>query len=194
MVCFFKVESSFAQNIVSELDDFQTRQLLDTLDQIGLSNLLKRFPFTSLQFLPEVVYQGRQVNGVYDFKQGIAEIALKREHSDFGASYAKHQFWSISSLAITPEQAVTRTLIHETGHHLHKILRSENKVLYSRTLNLPLSNGISQYATLDPYEYFAECFAAFVYHRTEFLGDDAVGCGIMQKVLEHLGVHVKELP
>ncbi len=189
-----KVKSFFAQNIITELDDFQTSQLLDILGQVGLGSLLEHFPFTSLQFVAEVLYQGRQVNGVYDFKRGIAEIALSRADSDFGMSYAKHQFWSISSLATTSKQAITRTLIHETGHHLHSILRSEDRVLYGRTLILPSSNGISQYATVDPYEYFAECFSAFVYQRTEFFVDDVVGYGIMQAVLERFGVKIKELP
>lgn len=187
------MESPFAKTIVSELTNSQTSQLLDFLGQIGLGNVLKRFPFIGLHFLPSILYQGRYVHGVYDFKQGIAEIALNRTVTDYGCSYVKQQFWSISSLAATSEQAIARTLIHETGHHLHSFLRSEDRFLYGRTLNLLISNGISQYATLDPYEYFAECFSAFVFQRTEFFVDDVIGYGIIQGVLDRLGVRIKDL-
>jgi hypothetical protein len=183
-----------AKTILSQLSEPETQQLLDTLEQIGLGDFLRQYPLQHLEFNAEVLHNGQVVNGIYDFYSKSAEISLTREASEYNQPYHKQRFWSISSLANTKTQAVARTFIHEIGHHLHQLLEQMSPTQFRATMLLPRTNALSQYAMQRNREYFAECFAAYVYQRVELLMDDTLGYDMIERSLDALGISVKEAP
>ncbi len=186
------MQSPFAQSLISQLNEHETLYFLTILEEIGVAHLLAQHPLKSLEFLETVEFEGRSVNGIYSFFEQSVQVAVHRDESEFHAVYRKQEFWSISSLATTSKDAIARTLAHEIGHHLHHILELLHPQSFRATILYPRSNGLSQYALQSNREYFAECFAAFVYQRVELFMDDGFGYAMMNQSLKALGLVVRE--
>jgi hypothetical protein len=133
------------------------------------------------------------VFGWYGYQTGEAEISLSRATNEYGTTYQHQRFWSISSLANTALQAVQMTCLHETGHHIHAHLREIDLQQFSQTMLVPRTSALSQYGMGRNLEYFAECFAAYVFKRTELLTDDLLGYAMIERALTRLGIVVQEV-
>jgi hypothetical protein len=188
------VNSPIAKNIVSVLNDDALNNVLSVLDRIGLMTFLKSHPLESLIFEERIFSENRVINGQYEFFTQIVRVSVSREKHEYNVIYRKQRFWSISSLANNPEQAYVRTLIHELGHHLHRTLREVDKIAFRSTMTVPNYNALSQYGLQDNLEYFAECFAAFIFQPVELLLEDSLGYDMITRVLEKLNLNLKEMP
>jgi hypothetical protein len=180
-------------DVVSELDPQATSELLESLVEMGIGAFLQINPIR-LEIRPQVLFLGRQVNGIFDFKTQTAQIAFARNLDEYAVPYQKQKFFSISHLGMTPHACVARSLAHELGHHLHHVLKAKDFGVFRQTMYAVLSDSLSQYGLSNPYEYFAECFAAFVYHRAELFMDDKFGYAMLERSLERLSLEIRELP
>ena len=185
--------TSFAALLQTELTDDETASLISVYEQAGFQEFLHDNPF-QLILKQSVEYGGRQANGFYNFATKQAEVSLTREASSYQQTFEQQAFFSISTLAKTPTEAIQRTLIHEAGHHLHSVLRSTDTALFKITMLAPTMSALSQYGTQTQLEYFAESIAAYIFHRTELMVYDSFGYGIIKKVLERLNLELQEIP
>jgi hypothetical protein len=188
------VSTLFAKHIESELPDAQLQTFLQIPEQIGLARFLIQYPLRSIRFEHNIIFDGREVNGVYEFLTREASVNLSRQIFDYGQPYQKQKFSSISVLAADTHFATERTFVHELGHHVHCILRELDLSLFRITMMTPRSDSLSQYGLTNSLEYFAESFAAYVFQRTELRIDDAFGHAIIERVLTRLALELKELP
>lgn len=173
--------------------------MLGVLEEVGLGNFLTANPFSRLTIQPDVTYNDRPVSGWYNFNTDEAQVSsLRFGEGEFGVVYQKQGFESISTLAVSPLDAISRTLIHEAGHHLHNQLRKSDFNFFLETLRPDRRLfGISSYATKDSLECFTETFSAYVFQRAELLSDDPRGYAMIEEVLHRLGINstdLKELP
>ncbi len=164
-----------AQEFSSSLSDQQTQQIILVLEESGIVSFLRVHPFRLLELRSNVVLQTRPVHGVYSYQTTDTKINVHRDNADFGQSYQQQAFWSISALADTKLNAIRRTLIHETGHHVHHVLRTTDPSFFRSTMLIPRSSALSQYGMQNNPEYFAEAFAAFVFQRIELFVQDKLG-------------------
>jgi hypothetical protein len=179
-------------DVISELDPQFTNELLESLVKMGTSPFLHIHPIR-LELKPQVLFLGRQVNGVFDFKTQTVQVAFARNVNEYAVPYQKQKFFSISQLGMTPQACVARSLAHELGHHLHHVLKTQDFGIFRQTMFAVPSDSLSQYGMSNPYEYFAECFAAFVYHRAELFIDDKFGYAMLERSLAKLGLEIREL-
>jgi hypothetical protein len=183
----------YANTLVTELLPDEVAQITAVFDQIGVSHFLEQNPFLALEFLPNVVLDGREVNGWYDYKQRSSAISLSKEQDDFGQPLNWGQVGSVSTVAKSVPDAIQRTLVHELGHHVHRTLGAIDSGQFGTTLRMVRTNAVSNYAKIDALEYFAESFSAYVFHRTELIFYDEFGYGMIERALKCLGLEVIEL-
>jgi hypothetical protein len=188
------VRRLFAEHIESDLSEIQLQGLLQIPEQVGLSYLLIQYPLRSLRFKNQIIFDGREVNGVYEFLTREASVNLSHQAFEYGQLYQKQKFSSINVLAVTTDLAIARTFVHELGHHVHCILREQDLSLFRTTMMMPRSDSLSQYGLMNPLEYFAESFAAYAFRRIELLIDDPFGHATIERVLAWLALEIKELP
>lgn len=160
---------------------------------MGVSNFLERNPFSALEFWPTVVLEGKEVGAWYNYTTKSSAIALTKAQDEYGQELVWGRISKVSAVAHTPAVAIQRTLVHEFGHHIHRILDTVNPDQYIQTHLIPRSNSVSQYGMFNPREYFAETFSAHTFHRTELLVYDQFGYGMMERVLRSLDLEVAEL-
>jgi hypothetical protein len=79
--------------------------------------------------------------------------------------------------------------IHELGHHLFEHFSEAVRPVVKKAF--PSATPISQYAALEPEEYFCESLAAFVYHNKSLKKHDPVGYNLVRKVMQTLQKEVK---
>lgn len=190
----FQVRTLFVEHIESELPESQLQVFLQIPEQIGLSDFLIQHPLQTIRFEYNIVFDGREVNGLYEFLTREASVNLSRQVFDCGQPYQKQKFSSISVLAEDTHLAIGRTFVHELGHHVHCILREQDLSLFRMTMLTPRSDSLSQYGLINPLEYFAESFAAYVFQRLELLIDDPFGHATIDRVLARLALNIKESP
>jgi hypothetical protein len=191
---FFGVQLFIAKEIQSVLSDHQLQHIIVLLEDVGLASFLTLYPLEKLIFEDQVLIENRVSNGQYEFFTQTIKVGTFREERDYNNIYQKQQFWSISTLASTSELAYLRTLVHELGHHIHRILREKDKNMFQYTMTIPNYNALSQYGLQDNLEYFAECLAAYIFHRVELMLDDWLGYDMIQKALQVLNLNLKEIP
>lgn len=183
----------FAQQIESVLSSDETLAFLQICDELGLGTFLVQCPLSKISLVSQVLIDAKAVNGFYNYKTQELEISLFRTAQDFGHLYRKQRIWSISSLALNAKASIARTLVHELGHHLHRVLWDVDSTMFRQTMLIPTTDSLTQYGLLSAQEHFAETFAAFVFHRVELFMDDSLGYAMMTSVLARLGLEIKEL-
>lgn len=187
--------SPFAVVLESVLDQAQTLAVLDIFVQIGVAAWLEKHPIRRLGFQTQIVYQGRVLQGVYSYKDNTMEIAVTRAASSYGQTLEWGKTDKVSNTALTLHQAMQFTLLHELGHHLHAALLEYDRFEFAMTLRAVRTNAVSNYAKtpLEPIEYFAETFVAWVLYRTELLIYDNLGYGMIQRALKILALELEEI-
>jgi hypothetical protein len=183
----------YALKVFSDVSELETKTILQVFETVGVAAFLQTHPFQSLNLRQALTFQNQTVLGLYSYQTGETEICVSRATTEYGVTYQHQRFWSISSLANTPLQAVQITCLHETGHHIHAHLREVDLQQFGQTMLVPRSNALSHYGMSRNLEYFAECFAAFVFKRTELFTDDSLGYAMIERALTRLGIVVHEV-
>jgi hypothetical protein len=183
----------YAFEVFSDVSESETKTIFQVFETSGIAAFLQTNPFQRLSLRQNLIFQNQPILGLYGYQTGEAEISVSRASHEYGVTYQHQRFWSISSLANTPLQAVQMTCLHETGHHIHAYLREVDLQQFSQTMFVPRTNALSQYGTSRNLEYFAECFAAYVFNRTELLTDDSIGYAMIERALTRLGIVVQEV-
>jgi hypothetical protein len=183
----------YALKVFSDVSELETKTILQVLETVGVAAFLQTRPFQSLNLRQALTFQNQTVLGLYSYQTGEAEISISRASNEYGLTYQHQRFWSISSLANTPLQAVQITCLHETGHHIHAYLRETDLQQFAQTMLVPRTNALSQYGMSRNLEYFAECFAAYVFKRTELFTDDSLGYAMIERALTRLRIVVQEV-
>ncbi len=191
------MRTPIAEDLESDLDDSQTQKILEIFDKVGLSEWLVSNPFKKIKLTSKVYTQINhdfiEVNGLYSYQTMKAEIATSRDTTEYGHSLDWGRIDKISHTGRTALEAVQFTALHETGHHIHAVLRYLNKLQFVMTMNPVRSNAVSNYAKVaSPIEYFAETFAAWILYRTESLIFDNTGYGMIGRALEAVALRVGE--
>jgi hypothetical protein len=188
------MQSPYTRQLKYTASTDQMNALLFIFDQIGIRQWLSENPFSGLEFRDKVVLNQNEVNGWYSYKDRNAQIALARDETSFGAVLDWGQIQSVSTVSSSSIEAIRKTMVHELGHHVHGHLLANFPELFGITMRTIRSDAISNYAKSPkrPEEYFAESFAAWVFHRTDFIVFDQQGYATMDKVLNTLGIEVRE--
>jgi hypothetical protein len=168
-------------------------RLTRIFEDIGAAQWLERNPLSCLELTQTVLDEFKEeVNGMYSFKSSAMQVATTRSKSEYGQLFEWGSVYSVSSTGELPIDAVQRTLIHELGHHIHKVLLELNPELFDRTVKVAAILGGTRYAKTHWREYFAENFALYVFYPTELLVKDEAGYGMMEQALSAVGLEVKQ--
>jgi hypothetical protein len=188
-------QAVFSEILTSTLNDEETSEILEIFRTVGILPWLSQSAnrCKSIELKPLVWHGKNEVYGLYSFKDDEIKVALTRSTGSFNQPFEWGRIERLSHVAKNATEAIQRTLVHELGHHIHGRLRSHNKLRFGLSLRSIITNGASQYGKLDVYEYFAECFVAWVYHRTEFAVYDSTGYATLSAVLKELGIEVNDL-
>lgn len=183
----------YALEVFSDVSESETNTIFQVFETSQIAAFLQTHPFRCLSLRQNLTFQNQPVHGLYGYQTKEAEISVSRANHEYGMTYQHQRFWSIGSLAKTPLQAVQITCLHETGHHIHAYLREVDLQQFSQTMLFPRSNALSQYGMGRNLEYFAECFAAYVFKRIELFTDDSLGYAMIERALTRLGIVVQEV-
>jgi len=174
----------------SNLAKKKQAEALQALADNGLLPYLERQPLEGIALKRKLA---RRVGGQYSASAKVLAVDGAREAHTFGQVFEAGKSWSVSSAAKTVGEATQRTLIHEVAHHIHLgstgTLRDETvdkkiRSFFDREDKKP----ITEYAGVNPQEYWAESFAAYRFHRAELREHDPVGFAMVEEVLRLRGI------
>jgi len=154
--------------------------------------VLSENPFAYLRLKSSVYLENSPKSGWYSFDEGGAEISVSRDSDEYGQIFEWGLIKKLSCTAPHEFGAVLGTLVHEIGHHLHRLLKFKDLARFSQTCLTPRHNACSRYGMINGLEYFAETFAAYIYFRPELISYDEVGYTMLESALEFMGVRVNE--
>jgi hypothetical protein len=164
-----------------------------TLKRLGLPwirDLLSMLPLDTLELRRSMA----SANGSYlARREGTLALNLGRGKDTFGVAFTPGASWSISSAARDLSSAVTRTFVHEIGHHIHMRDAPSTPGL-ARTIDMVVrksfanGNPITRYGRSSRHEYFAESLAAYVFERAALTQHDPVGLAMVETVLAMRGM------
>jgi SPP1 gp7 family putative phage head morphogenesis protein len=94
--------------------------------------------------------------------------------------------YSISARGTDLADAMERTAVHELAHHVREFIggRLRERVRGAFAEAVAERREITPYASETFEEYFAECFAAYLYHHDELRERDRGGYDLIEEVLE----------
>lgn len=150
-----------------------------------LVDFLARKPLSELGFRSDI---GHGTNGAYWPALQRLRIRPDRRADTFGQPYKPGAMWSISKTATDRRDALRRTFVHELGHHVHFTAGSDADRAVRAAYADPKSKPLTQYGGTSHEEYFAESFAAWVFHRNDLRRHDPVGYRMVREVLTSQGV------
>jgi hypothetical protein len=92
--------------------------------------------------------------------------------------------------ALGPEEILTGLMVHEMGHHYDdRVLQSSPELrgmaFEAGARALFDERFITHYAANDPFEWFAECFAAYHYFPQDLKAFDSMAFELVRRVMSH---------
>jgi hypothetical protein len=186
-------QTPYAKVIVTHMNQDHINRLTQVFEEIGAKRWLEENPLSRLELTHFVVFQGKNVNGLYDFQEKVMQVATMRSPDEYHKVFDWQRIHSVSSTGDTQMESLKRTMIHELGHHIHNILMDMDVDLFGRTLRVNFLAGGTLYAQTSEYEYFAETFSLYVYFHDELLKRDAAGHGMIRLALSRIGLEVNPL-
>jgi SPP1 gp7 family putative phage head morphogenesis protein len=147
---------------------------------------LKRAPLTTLQIRQTLVVGGRSANGCYNWATDALAVRAKRAKGTWGVPFVAGESWSVSATRSTADAATQATARHELGHRLH--MRAPRHIDEQVSEAFKKANPITQYATQDHREYFAESYAMYRENPAALKAHDPEGFRIVRYVLDHWGI------
>jgi hypothetical protein len=180
-----------------DLSGRERKQVLRAVNQARLLAYLKANPLKSLEIKADddVSYGWRTPSGevVVNTKRARTSIrkvmpwSMKdRKHFESTLN-AKQLATSYSEAAPDLVTAFKRTLIHELGHHVYFTMPEE-----FRDETAAVHNGPRRFVTFrasrNPEEYWAECFATYVFDQTALQKYDPGGYNLIKRVRKRLEI------
>lgn len=152
--------------------------------------LLQRRPLGTLSFEPTVFAGRTPLNGVYYHFTANLGVSVSRGAHTYGQAWAAGEVWSVSKAAAGAAEALQRTVVHELGHHLHISLGASANQIVHDAFGRALTAGrfITQYSRQNHFEYFAENYAAYRFHRESLRAHDPNGLAMVEAVLRLHGI------
>lgn len=149
---------------------------------------LERHPITDIKLVNGI----RGAYGQYTYYPTMPglrktmKIVRKRDAKSYG-----HQLGevNVSKTGKTEDDAIRRTIAHETGHHLHftedaeGVFKEVDRVVKTTYTTTGRDRGISNYSKWVPHEYFAETYAAYLHETAALAARDPGGLAMVEKVL-----------
>lgn len=134
------------------------------LDRVGWKDLFQGYGGSSIEFHTNEIPGAAKANGRIAGKLGRMQLITRRPG---GAS----PNWSISEMAETASERVTRTAIHEMGHAVHlfenagvkgsKLAAKKANDIILKRFESPDREFLTKYSQGNHKEYFAESFSAY---------------------------------
>lgn len=162
-------------------------KILEAARKAKLVEFLERKPLSEL-FLSPHVSSGHDSNGAYWPGLERLGVRTRRRGDTFANPFQPGESWSISYTGKDRLDAMRRTFVHELGHHVHLTGGTAADRLVMKAYLDPKSNPITRYGGVKRVEYFAESFAAYVFHRGALRKHDPVGYKMVREVLALQGI------
>lgn len=155
----------------------------------GLDKFLDVKPLKGLEFLPNLRgVLGEALGGRYNRREQVVSVNTMWPATTYGARFVPGEVETIAETARTSTEAMRYTFVHELGHHVHRQGGAAVDTIIEEAFVHPERNPITRYAKDLPAEYFAECLAAYTFHRTALQAHDPVGYNMVVDVLTTVGV------
>ena len=170
--------------------DREAREYVYRAAQIaGLDKFLEVRPLLGVEFLPNL--RGaldEPLGGRYDRREQVLTVNTFWPATSYGARLDHGPVGTIAETARTATEAMRYTFVHELGHHVHRQGGEAVDTIIETAFAEPDRKPITRYAKDLPSEYFAECLAAYTFHRTALQANDPVGYNMVVDVLTTVGV------
>ena len=178
------VDASTVEDMLGSISDAETLRFLESQ------------PLSELSFKKQSRAGRKAVNGWYQRSTRRLEVGSARSPHTFGQAFVPgstpSSTWSISSSQTTKEAAAKGTLRHELGHHVHLFegrgTKADKVVIDAYARALKDKSFITRYAKSDPDEYFAECYVAYYFRRSDLKAHDPNGLRMVEDVLKLRGI------
>jgi hypothetical protein len=147
-------------------------KILRVFNAAGIETYLRHHPLSDIGFAD---FLDPFYLGFYDLTKREIFVNVKRGENTFGSVFEPGKVKTISSAAQTRDEALARSLLHEVAHCLKftSLVGTDLESLLRDTFKA--GNPISERASRDWKEYFAECFCAHHFHKTAFQAHDPLG-------------------
>jgi hypothetical protein len=153
------------------------------------------------------VYGDSNSSGVYDRDIHQVQIKDKRKAGSWGKTFTPGEIHSASQAAPTHDEAVARTFLHETAHHLYhqdEQLKAAAQKAYDSHARKVIGRssdgrevvgfaqrGFTKYAEKSPSEYMSEALVAYTYHNAELKAYDPSAHALAARMVSTRGLKVK---
>lgn len=155
------------------------------LEEFERAHPLKRFEVLDFSTTHE---EGIDREAAGQYFEVASELFVSSSRTADAIGQPASTAYSISARGATLAEAMERTAVHELAHHVRQFIGAE-----LRTRMVALYQAATEYGfTITPYaaeheeEYFAECFAAYVYHPDELRDRDPDGYDLIEAVLQKI--------
>lgn len=180
-----KEGTHFKQLERGEITNAELSRALGAARKARLVEFLERQPLEKLAFAPSVA---RNANGAYWPSLRQLGVRTRRPKVTYGSPFEPGKVWSVSQAGKDRIDAIRRTFVHELGHHVHFSAGTDIDRRIREAFLDPDSKPLTQYAGANRREYWAESFAAWVFHRGELRRRDPVGYRMVREVLASQGI------
>lgn len=150
------------------------------VDDPRLLAWLERSPLESLLFLPQTE---TGASGRFNYRYDELTLAHHRPTDQFGHLWAPGLTHSISAGERSRIESNAATLIHELGHRVHGSAKDDGADRIVQKAFRKSKRQITNYASVNDREYFAESFTAYYRRRADLRNHDPVGYKMVEDVL-----------
>lgn len=179
--------------VLANLSAREIGNVLRAVAMAGTLDFLKRHPLRAIVFWPGLRdHESVRITGRYVFRstdQDYRTLYLDsaRQPVTYGASFIPGKTYSVSLAGKNRVDAMRRTLVHELGHHVLEVCPELRRLLL-KAYKVQRRTPVTIYGERLPDEYFAECFAAYVFHRKALERHDPVGYKMVVEVRKVAGL------
>jgi hypothetical protein len=170
--------------------------LLERLAFPWVLDFLKRVPLDRLDMKPKLI--GRAMGSYIRMgtRTRVLQLATGRGKETWGETMSPG-VWSVSKTGKSQREAITRTFVHEMAHHIHlHDWATGGQAFFGvdalvRSAFVRTKGPLTQYGQSSPAEYFAESFAAYVFHPELLKNTDLNGFDMVEDVLALRGITIR---
>ena len=178
-----KFDKGHYRSLSSDMSRAGTGRVLAALDGSPALDIFKARRITKIT-LARMMQEG--INGFYEPLTGVVHVGTARRAESYGRPFEPGTSWSVSSAGSDKFDAMGRTLIHESGHHLQAIGGSDVSKIAATAFRNSYARPITQYGKRSASEYVAETWAAYHAEMDKLRSFDPVGVKMMGDIVQKL--------